>query len=215
MAVLKGDFHIHSKYSYDSLMEPRIILKLCKKLGFDVISITDHNSINGSLEAKKYEKEFDMSVIIGEEIKTDVGDIIGLNLNEKIIGQDIEEVLENIKGQGGITVLPHPFREHRNIETIANKVDIIEVFNSRCSVNENQKALDLSLKLNIPTIIGSDAHVYSEIGNSIMNSENFFTHSKSFQTRYSKKHQKVASYIIKDIKLHKYYKIPIHVMRLL
>ena len=208
-----GDLHIHSKYSYDSLMEPRKILELCKKREYDVISITDHDSIKGSMEAKKYEKEFGIKVIIGEERLTNVGDITGLNLKEEIKSRDWIEVLEEIKEQGGVTVLPHPFRGHKNIEDIANKVDLIEIWNSRSKREDNKQASNLAETLKKPSVIGSDAHVYSEIGNAIMVFEDVFDFNKEFKFKYSKKYQKAVSYIIKDIKLRNFHKIPFHLLR--
>jgi len=213
--TLIGDIHIHSKYSYDSMMEPRKILKLCKKIGFDVLSITDHDSIKGALVAKKYGDEFGIKVLIGEERKTDCGDIIGLNLNEEIKSQNWIEVIEEIYDQGGISIFPHPFRGHTEIEEIAQHVDIIETFNSRNSIDANNKALNLALKFKKPSIAGSDAHVYSEIGNSIMNITFMPNSLEKIAVNYSSKRQKVESYIIKDIKLQKYYKIPLHAMRLI
>lgn len=209
-----GDLHIHSKYSYDSLMEPRKILKLCKKRGYDVISITDHDSIKGAIEAKKYEREFGIKVIIGEERLTDAGDISGLNLKEEIKSRNWTEVLEEIKEQDGVTMLPHPFRGHKNIENIASKVDLIEIWNSRSGLEDNRRASDLATALKKPSVIGSDAHVYSEIGNAIMVFNDVFDSDKDFKFKYSKKYQKGFSYIIKDIKLRKFHKIPFHLLRL-
>lgn len=211
---LKGDLHIHSKYSFDSIMDPRKILKYCKKLDFDIVSITDHNSIKGSLDAKKYEKEFGIRVIIGEEVKTDSGDIIGLNLNDELKSRNWIEVIEEIKEQDGISIFPHPFRGHKNIEGIASKVDIIEVFNSRSTPNENQMSMELADKNNKPIFVGSDAHIYSEIGNTFMEFEDFYSENKSFYVNYAKKNQKLRSYIVRDIKLHNYYKIPYHILRM-
>lgn len=212
---LIGDLHIHSKYSYDSLMEPRKILKFCKRLGYNIISITDHDCITGALEAKKYEKEFGINVIIGEEIKTDAGDIIGLNINEKLKSFEWTEVLDEIKGQDGISVFPHPFRGHKNIEDIANKADLIEIRNSHSKLNDDIKASDLALKLNKPPVVGSDAHISSEIGNAIMRFNDLFDSGKQFTFKYSKKYQKSISHIVKDIKLYKFHKIPLHLLRAL
>ena len=195
-------------------MEPRQILKMCKKFGFDTVSITDHDSIKGSVAAKKYEKEFGIKVFIGEERKTDCGDIIGVDLSEEIKSKNCMEVIEEIEDQGGISILPHPFRDHINIENVARRVDVIEIFNSRNIVGANDEALDLALRYNKPSVTGSDAHVYSEIGNSIMDFDDTFTCHEYITTNYSTKKQMVESYLVKDIKLHKYYKIPIHIMRL-
>ena len=197
------------------MMEPRKILKLCKKFGFDVLSITDHDSIKGALTAKKYENEFEIEVLIGDERKTDCGDIIGLDLNEEIKSRNWIEVLEEINDQGGISIFPHPFRGHNEVEEIAKHIDIIETFNSRNSIDANNKALDLALKFNKPSVAGSDAHVYSEIGNSIMEFNDISNNPIKITMSYASKKQKVKSYLIKDIKLHTYHKIPLHVMRLI
>ncbi len=210
-----GDLHIHSMYSYDSLMDPKKILKKCKKKGYNTISITDHNSIKGSLEAKKYEKEFGISVVIGEEILTDIGDVIGLYLNQEIRNRDWIEVLGEIKAQGGVCVLPHPFRGHKNIWEVAQKVGVIEILNSHSTLAENRKALYLATKLNKPVVVGSDAHLYSEIGNAFMKFNSIFDSNKEFEFRYSKKYQKAISSIIKDIKTQKFYKIPFHLARMI
>lgn len=196
-------------------MEPRLVLRLGKKMGYDFISITDHDCINGSIEAKKYERDFGIKVIIGEERSTDSGDIIGIDLNEEIKGKKWIEVLEEINEQGGISVLPHPFRGHKNIEDIANEVDLIEIQNSHSNPYDNSRASDLALTLNKPPVIGSDAHISSEIGNAIMSFNDLFDFSKQFKFKYSKKYQKSISYIIKDIKLNKFHKIPLHLSRML
>jgi predicted metal-dependent phosphoesterase TrpH len=210
-----GDLHIHSKYSFDSTMDPSKILKKCKKLGFDVVSITDHDSLKGSMEAKKYEKDINIKVIVGEEIKTDLGDIIGLNLNDEIKTRQFIEVIEEIKEQGGISVFPHPFRGHKNNEYIASKIDIIEVFNARSSFEENRKSFELVCELKKPYLAGSDAHLYTEIGNSIMYFDDLCGCNKIYSTSESKKSQKIQSHVIRDIRLQKYYKLPFHLLRLI
>jgi predicted metal-dependent phosphoesterase TrpH len=210
---MKCDFHIHSMYSYDSMMNSRDILKQCKKKGYSTVSITDHNSIKGSLEAKKYEKEFGVSVLIGEEILTDSGDIIGLNLNEELKSRTWSEAIDEIRSQGGISILPHPFRGHKNVENIAKYVDLIEVWNSHTKPICNEMALHLAKASGKPPLAGSDAHVPSEIGNVIMEFEDVFDFEKKFDLKYCKKWEKAASYVIKDIKINKYHKIPLHLMR--
>lgn len=165
MDNLNADFHIHSKYSHDSLMEPRKIVKRAKKVGLSCIAITDHNTISGALEAKQYEKEYDITVIVGTEILTDIGDLIGLHLSEEIRSRKWEEVIEEIHEQGGLAVLPHPYRSHMEIDAVAKKVDYIEVWNARSSEGENQKALQLGTIKPSHHLRGSDAHLYREIGN--------------------------------------------------
>jgi len=160
-----GDFHIHSKYSFDSVMEPRKILKIAKSKGFDTVAITDHNTIRGALEARKFANDIGIQVILGSEIKTDIGDIIGLKLEREVESRSWDMVISEIKDQGGIVVLPHPYRDHVMVNEVAKKVDLIEIWNARCHPEQNQKALDLVTSLNHAAIMGSDAHLYSELGN--------------------------------------------------
>ena len=77
-----GDFHIHTRYSFDSLMKPKKIMKIAKKIGLNAVAILDHNTIRGALETKKFEKDYDIRVIVGAEINTDVGDIVGMNITK-------------------------------------------------------------------------------------------------------------------------------------
>ena len=80
--TLKLDLHIHSKYSFDSLLTVEKIIKTAEKKKMDGIAICDHDSLKGGLMAKKVKT--DLIVIPGEEIKTDFGEIIGYFLNEEI-----------------------------------------------------------------------------------------------------------------------------------
>lgn len=163
-AKMIGDFHIHSKHSSDSLMRPHSILKKAKSMGMDIVAITDHNSIRGGLEAQRYADEVAVTVIVGSEVKTDIGDIIGLNLERDISAHHWEAVIDEIRDQQGIVVLPHPYRGHTLIDEVASRVDFLEVWNSRCKSEQNQRAVDLAKSLKIKAIFGSDAHSYSEIG---------------------------------------------------
>lgn len=164
MDDLIADFHIHSKYSHDSLMSPAGIVKTARKAGLTCIAITDHDTIRGSKEAGKAGKKYGISVITAAEIKTDCGDIIGLYLNEEIRERQWQEVIHTIREQGGIAVLPHPYRDHREIETLAREVDFIETWNSRSSPAENARSIELATVLGKKRIMGSDAHLPAEIG---------------------------------------------------
>lgn len=158
------DLHIHSKYSFDSLLSPKTILKVAKKKGLTGIAVTDHNTIRGGLEVRKINKDQDFTVIVGSEIHTEIGDIIGLYINEEITARTSVEVLEEIKDQGGFAVLPHPFRGHKLNQYILEQSDAIEVFNGRSTPEENARALKLAQRYNKPFTAGSDAHFAAEIG---------------------------------------------------
>lgn len=165
MEDLIADLHIHSHYSSDSFLSPEYILRKSKYEGLNCISITDHNTIRGSIEAKKISHKYGIHVIIGAEIMTDCGDIIGLNLKHEINNRSSwVSVINEIKNQDGIVVFPHPYRDHTNIEEIASKVDIIECWNAKCSPGQNKLASDLATKYKKPITYGSDSHIGSCIG---------------------------------------------------
>lgn len=160
---LRYDLHIHSKYSYDSFMNPIKITQIAKKKGLDGVAITDHNTIEGGLVAYKFNDDT-FQVIIGSEIKTEYGDIIGLFLNEEIGTNVFGEVVDQIKAQDGIVILAHPYRQFKFPEKLAGKTELIEVFNARSKNRWNDESLKLAQKLNKVGTAGSDAHTYGEIG---------------------------------------------------
>jgi len=167
---MKVDIHIHSKYSYDSVMQPKYIIKFAKLKGLSVISITDHNSMNiylrefNNYNLRKIKEKTGIIIIKGIEVKTNFGDVIGLFLEDNITSRDFFEVVDQIRDQDGIVVLPHPYRRSVKPENIMPYIDIVEVLNGRSRNYENTLALKLAEKYNKPTISGSDAHIYWEIG---------------------------------------------------
>jgi predicted metal-dependent phosphoesterase TrpH len=162
---MKVDFHIHTKYSYDSLMEPNKIIRSAIKKGLDGIVICDHNTIKGGLEVEKYNTNLKLKIIVGAEIYTNVGDITGIFLHKEIVSRDFIDVIDEIKAQGGKVILNHPFKQHELSKIDFSKIDFIEGYNGRLSPEYNQKAIDLANQYKIPIISGSDAHLYNEIGN--------------------------------------------------
>ena len=87
---MKFDFHTHSKYSSDGYVDPKILVKVAAKVGLSGIAVTDHNTIKGGLEAKKYENN-EIEVIVGSEILTDKGEIIGIFLTDEINSKNFFE----------------------------------------------------------------------------------------------------------------------------
>lgn len=166
---MKYDLHSHSKYSSDGFVDPKKIIKVARKRGLSGIAVTDHDTIKGGLEAKKYETD-DLKVIIGSEVSTSKGEIIGLYLNEEIKSNDFYEVIDEINAQDGIIIVPHPFDEWRKSASLSKedykRVNSVEIFNSRCVENKyNQKAEIFAIENNLGTTGGSDAHFAYEIGN--------------------------------------------------
>jgi len=171
---MKIDLHIHSKYSKDSMLEPAKIIKIAKKKGLDGVAVTDHGTIKGGIEALKINKDKDFQVIVGAEIKTEYGDVIGIFLNEEIKSQIFMQVVEEIRDQDGLVILAHPFRKSITFPTdLLKYVDLIEGFNARSPKSLNEKAKELAIRFKKPMTAGSDAHLSFEIGKgrTIVNSE--------------------------------------------
>lgn len=163
------DLHIHSSHSYDGVIEPEEIVKTARQRGLDGIAITDHDTIKGGREGKKYETE-EFQVIIGSEIMTKRGEILGLFLNTGISSNDPQEVMQEIKAQNGVVVVPHPFDKLRMgrfpiKEVDLEYIDCLEVFNARCIFPEyNEKANTFAIEHRLGMTAGSDAHLKREIG---------------------------------------------------
>lgn len=161
--------HIHSKYSSDGILDVKEIIKIAIKRGLNGIAITDHNTIKGGMEAKKY-KTADLEIIVGSEIMTEEGEVIGLFLTEEITSNNLKDVIQAIKYQGGIIIIPHPFDEMRHSsfhpEGDEKFIDGIEAFNSRCIFQKyNGDAIKFAKKHKLSITAGSDAHFLNEIGN--------------------------------------------------
>ena len=170
---VKFDFHIHSIFSYDSLSTPKSIVRTAKKQGLNGLAITDHNTIKGAIEASKIDKNIE--IIIGSEIKTDEGDIIGLFLNEEIKSTGFDCVIDEIREQNGFIILPHPYKTFDNIpEHVLDKIDAVEIFNGRISNDLNNKARELAFNKKLLFTGGSDAHLVKDVGRvvNILNSDN-------------------------------------------
>ena len=169
----KVDLHFHTVFSFDSCITLQQAIKMCNRKGIDCVAITDHNEMSGAI---KLAKMAPFEVIVGEEIKTKQGEIIGLFLKEKVPPcLDISETIRMIKSQNGLVYLPHPYKMDR--ETIIrniNSIDIIEVYNGRSLKMENNAyAFEIAYKYGKPMAAGSDAHTPFEIGNAYVEMEPF------------------------------------------
>jgi predicted metal-dependent phosphoesterase TrpH len=162
--LIKIDFHTHTHFSYDCNMLPAKILRLAKERGLTHIVVNDHNTIKGGLECKAIEKTFGIEVIVGSEIKTDVGDVTGIFLKEEIDTGPYLDVIDKIKRQNGLAILNHPYVGHKLSGLNINAFDLIEGYNGRCNGEQNTLAMELARKHNKPVVSGSDAHTYAEIG---------------------------------------------------
>jgi len=166
----RGIIHFHSKYSYDSMLSIERIVDLALKYELNFICLTDHENIGGSIALYNYiqEKKIPIEVIIGAEYNTSLGDVIALGIQKEIENLTFDNFMKEVKKQGGIVLFPHPYKGHKEVDYIASKVDMIEVFNSRVSDDGNLKAKELAQKFNIPIYYASDAHNQFSFNNSIL-----------------------------------------------
>lgn len=171
----KVELHSHSRYSPDSLTSHEAIVAACREQGIDRIAITEHNNIQGALAVQRLAPEL---VIVGEEIKSAEGDIIGWFVNEEIPkGLSLEETIARLKDQGAVIAIPHPLDSLRGgsalgLEAtlrIIDQVDAIEVLNARCMrASDNEQARQIAQEYGKLMTAGSDAHTAGEIGTATM-----------------------------------------------
>jgi glycosyltransferase involved in cell wall biosynthesis len=169
--MIDVDLHMHTDHSGDCATPVEVLLAQARARGLGAIAITDHNEISGAHEARA--KANGVKVIVGEEVKTaDQGEVIGLFIEEKIPrGMTLQETIAEIKRQGGIVYVPHPFDrlhsvpDYEHLLDVLDSVDAIEVFNPRVAITEfNDEAVRFAAKYRIPAGAGSDAHVPQGLG---------------------------------------------------
>jgi predicted metal-dependent phosphoesterase TrpH len=169
--LIDVDLHMHTDHSYDCATPVEVLLAEARARGLGAIAITDHNEISGAHEARA--KADGIKVIVAEEIKTaEQGEVIGLFIEEKIPrGLTLEETIAEIKRQGGLVYVPHPFDrlhsvpDYEHLLPVLDDVDAIEVFNPRVAISEfNDEAVRFAAKYRIPAGAGSDAHVPQGLG---------------------------------------------------
>ena len=167
--MFRVDLHTHSVMSPDGSISAEQYSEVLKSK-LDCIAITDHNHIDFAL---KMQSELGADkIIVGEEINTAQGEIIGLFLTELIEpNQDIKVAIEKIKSQGGLVYIPHPFETVRSgitketLESIKDSVDIIEGANGRAFFqNFGPQAHAWARVNNIPSLASSDSHRAKALG---------------------------------------------------
>ena len=170
---------MHTRFSPDSATELEDFLARCQKTGLNCIAITDHNTIEGALEMQHMAP---FQVIVGEEIKSQGGEIIGLFLKEAIPGGlPPLETVQRIREQGGLVSIPHPFDHFRRsvirkevLQEVLPYVDIVETFNARNTFQrDNQQAQELAQRYGILTSAVSDSHTLTEIGRTYVDMPDF------------------------------------------
>ncbi len=179
MEQLRVEFHCHTIYSTDSLTKPQALVAAARRAGLDRVIVTDHNSIEGAMAAKRLAPEL---VIVGEEIMTTQGEILAAFVTEKVPARlEPAEVIRRLRDQGAFISVSHPFDVFRGghwelpqLLEIVPLVDAIEVFNSRCmDMRPNLLAQKFASQHSLAGTVGSDAHTAMELGRANLCLENF------------------------------------------
>lgn len=177
--LLKADFHMHTHFSRDSVISPERMVARCQQMGLNCIAVTDHNTMEGALAVQRIAP---FMVVLGEEVGTSEGEIIGLFLKEPVPrGLSPLETVKRIKDQGGLVSIPHPFDRlrrqvisQRALEDVLPYVDIIEVFNSRNTFQaDNRKAREFAERHHLVGAGVSDAHTVGELGHTCVEMPEF------------------------------------------
>jgi glycosyltransferase involved in cell wall biosynthesis len=167
------DLHMHTDHSHDCATPVEVLLATAREQGLGAIAVTDHNEISGALEARAKAAEFGVKVIVAEEVKTaDQGEVIGLFIEERIErGMTLAETVAEIRRQGGLVYVPHPFDrmhavpDYEHLLGIVDEIDAIEVYNPRVAIGSfNEEAERFAAKYRILAGAGSDSHVAPGLG---------------------------------------------------
>ena len=179
---IRLDMHMHTEYSRDSRVALADFAELAQKAQISAVCITDHDTIEGGLRLR--EMGTGLQVIVGEEITTADGELVGLYLEKKVApGQSADRSIDLIHEQGGLAYVPHPFSRNRRrhlrravLERVAAKLDIVEVFNAReVASSSNIQALEFARAHDLPGGVGSDSHRRIEIGRAYVDIAPFVT----------------------------------------
>jgi hypothetical protein len=171
--LIDVDLHMHTDHSADCATPVEVLLATAREQQLGAIAVTDHNEISGALEAQAQAKDAGVKVIVGEEVKTaGQGEVIGLFLEQKIPrGLSLEETVAEIKRQGGLVYVPHPFDrmhavpDYEHVLKILDDVDAIEIYNPRVAIGAfNEEAQRFAAKYRIIAGAGSDSHVAQGLG---------------------------------------------------
>lgn len=175
-----ADLHMHTIFSYDGTATVPAVLARAKEIGLDVIAITDHDEINGSLKALEVAPQYGIEVIPGIEITTSDGDLLAFNITERVErGHSLIETVLRVKELGGFCVAPHPMAGGLGMKSlsaptimkalrnpgVAQTLIGIETFNATTiDKMSNHYAHLLGEHLKIAKLGNSDAHILRTIG---------------------------------------------------
>ena len=173
--MLRVELHTHSASSHDGRDPVDLLLEQAAAVGLDALAVTDHDTIDASIEAAELAPAYGLVGIVGMEISSAVGHILAFGIESAIEpGLPYDETVERIHEQGGIAVIPHPFQKSRHgvaphitDEQLAS-ADAIEVYNSRLFTGRsNRQAERFAIEHGVPMTAGSDAHISEMVGQAV------------------------------------------------
>lgn len=181
--LINVDLHMHTDHSSDCATSVTTLLETARDRGLGAIAVTDHNEVSGAFAARELSEQIGgPKIIIGEEVMTaEQGEVIGLFLTELIPrGMTMAETITEIRRQGGLVYVPHPFDrlhsvpDYEHLLDIVEDIDIIEVFNPRVAMSSfNEEAKRFSAKYRIVAGAGSDSHVAQGLGSVMIRMHDF------------------------------------------
>lgn len=173
------ELHSHTLWSKDCVVSFEKIIGLCAQRRIDRIVITDHNTADGALAIQQIAPDL---VVVGEEIMTTQGELLGYFMRESIPAMlTPDETIRRLRDQSAVISVSHPFDrlrkgawEEPDLLRIIDRVDAIETFNARCIFpDDNQKAADFASAHHLIGTVGSDAHSAPEYGKALMRMQPF------------------------------------------
>jgi len=158
--------HVHTRHSFDSLIDPVALARHAVALGIDVLAVTDHDTWQGAVDTRAAAEKLGLplTVVLASEINSRQGDVIGLFLKRDPREREAPALCDAIRADGGLVLLPHPYKWHRLDEALLSRVDLIEVYNGRTGRADNTRALELATDRGLPELVGPDAHLLNELG---------------------------------------------------
>ena len=162
--ALRVLFHVHTRYSADAWIKPEEILRHALAHNIGMVIVTDHDSHEGAAACARVSEGTAVTCPLAAEYRSDAGDMIATFLRTAVKTRDPLGIIQETHAQGGLVIIPHPFQRRPFPDRVLEGADLIEIFNSRCSAEQNARALDAAHQLGKPGIAGADAHFVNELG---------------------------------------------------
>ncbi|WP_135851867.1 CehA/McbA family metallohydrolase [Halorussus salinus] len=162
------DPHVHSEGSYDGHEPVELLLAQASDIGLDGIVVTDHDTIRESLRAAELASEYGLVGIPGVEVSTAAGHLLAIGVTERPEPhRPLDETVAEIREEGGVAVVPHPFQRTRHgvRRGRITDCDAIEVYNAWIFTGyRNRRARQFAARNDYPGVAASDAHSAKYIG---------------------------------------------------